>query len=74
MLDRKSPSVVDQQSISKDGGEQRRRVIQRIFYYIKSVQCGHKYIWQSLPRALELWFDQKECDDVKIHTYMKQEL
>ena len=28
-----------------------------IEYYLKSVQKGHKYLWQTLPRALELWFE-----------------
>ena len=53
----------------------RRRNIQKIFYYTKSLQFGHKYIWQSLPRALELWFEyHDENDDKKIQQYMRQEL
>ena len=37
---------------------------------------GHKYIWQSLPRALELWFDyyREQHSDPKITTFMRQEL
>ena len=27
---------------------------------MKSLEEGHKYIWQSLPRALQLWFDYKD--------------
>ena len=51
--------------------EKRKRLIYRIAYYIKSVQHGHKYIWQSLPRALELWFDYKDTEEGKINTFMK---
>lgn len=37
---------------------------------------GHKYIWQSLPRALELWFDyyKDQNSDPKITSFMRQEL
>mmetsp|Transcript_25760 Transcript_25760/g.25040 ORF Transcript_25760/g.25040 Transcript_25760/m.25040 type:complete len:682 (+) Transcript_25760:1053-3098(+) len=54
----------------------KKRIIQKIFYYITSLKYGHKYIWQSLPRALELWFDYNEVEsDVdKINSFMKQEL
>jgi len=42
---------------------------------MKSLQNGHKYIWQSLPRALELWFDyHDDSDDQKMQTFMRQEL
>ena len=40
---------------------------------MKSIQNGHKYIWQSLPRALELWFGLKNDTDIKITTYMRNE-
>lgn len=56
--------------------EKKKRLIQKIFYYIKSLEDGHKYIWQSLPRALQLWFEYKEdaADDSKIQIFMRQEL
>lgn len=40
------------------------------------MEDGHKYIWQSLPRALQLWFDYKDeaTADCKIQHFMKQEL
>jgi hypothetical protein len=41
---------------------------------MKSVQFGHKYIWQSLPRVLEIWFEFNDTTENKINTYMKQEL
>ena len=41
---------------------------------MRSIQHGHKYIWQSLPRALELWFEFKNDNDNKIATFMRQEL
>lgn len=41
---------------------------------MKSITHGHKYIWQSLPRALTLWFEYKNDGDNKITTFMKQEL
>ena len=37
--------------------EWRQRLKNCIYNYLKSVGFGNKYIWQSLPRALELWFD-----------------
>ena len=56
--------------------EKKKRLIQKIFYYIKSLEDGHKYIWQSLPRALQLWFEYKDdaADDSKIQIFMRQEL
>ena len=56
--------------------EKKKRLIQKIFYYIKSLEDGHKYIWQSLPKALQLWFDYKDeaADDSKIQSFMRQEL
>jgi len=38
---------------------------------MRSIQHGHKYIWQSLPRALELWFEYKNDTDNKITTFMR---
>ena len=40
------------------------------------MKYGHKYIWQSFPRALELWFEfnEKEGDVERINGFMKQEL
>jgi hypothetical protein len=40
---------------------------------MKSIQHGHKYIWQSLPRALELWFSLETDIDNKLTTYMRNE-
>jgi hypothetical protein len=61
MLD-SPPAGITVQPLPVDA--QKRRTIQKIFYYIKSLQVGHKFIWQSLPRALELWFSyQYESDD-----------
>ena len=54
--------------------DKRNRLIQRIIYYLKSVQHGHKYIWQSLPRALELWFDYKGTEEGSINAFVKIEL
>lgn len=60
------------QNLSDD--EKKKRNIQKIFYYMRSLEAGHKYIWQSLPRALELWFDYQDdqADDSKIQSFMKQ--
>ncbi len=45
---------------------------------MKSLEEGHKYIWQSLPRALQLWFEWKDEDSGnesdKIFTFMHQQL
>jgi hypothetical protein len=40
------------------------------------LKYGYKYIWQSFPRALELWFDfnDKETEVERINNFMKQEL
>jgi hypothetical protein len=54
--------------------EKRKRLIWRIAYYIKSVQHGHKYIWQSLPRALELWFDYKGIQEGEVNKFVEKEL
>lgn len=27
-------------------------------YYFKSINNGHKYLWQTLPRVLEIWFER----------------
>jgi len=55
--------------------EKRKRNIQKIFYYIESLKYGFKYIWQSLPRSLELWFEyQHESGDEKMQNYMRSEL
>ena len=71
MLDAKTSGL--QAPLPSD--QQRKRNIQKIFYYTKSLQHGHKYIWQSLPRALELWFEyHDDNDDQKIQAYMRQEL
>ena len=72
--------MLDSQSNSKDlkdlsSDERRKRNIQKIFYYIESLKYGFKYIWQSLPRALELWFDyQGDNEDSKMQNYMRTEL
>ena len=33
-----------------------------VLYYLQSVEKGHKYLWQTLPRALEIWFDMYGID------------
>jgi hypothetical protein len=63
------PSDLTMNPIPAD--EINKRTIQKIFYYIQSLQVGHKFIWQSLPRVLELWFS---FDEKRIHDYVKQEL
>jgi len=59
---------ITQPIIALNDEEKKKRLIQKIFYYIKSLEDGHKYIWQSLPKALQLWFDYKDeaTDDSKI--------
>ncbi len=54
----------------------KKRAIQKIYYYISSLKYGYKYIWQSFPRALELWFEfnDKETDTDKINNFMRTEL
>jgi len=56
--------------------DHKKRRIQKIFYYVKSLQFGHKYIWQSFPRALELWFEfnEQESDCQKINDFVLSEL
>ena len=31
--------------------------MRKLVFYIRSLDYGHKYIWQSLPRALDIWFN-----------------
>jgi hypothetical protein len=59
-------------SVSED--EKSERLISIIDYYIKSVKYSHKYIWQSLPRALELWFDYKGIKEGEVNKFVEKEL
>jgi len=56
--------------------ELKKNFIRKIFYYVKSVQQGHKYIWQSFPKALELWFDSNESnyEHSKVNDFIVKEL
>ena len=58
--------------------EQLQSHIARMFYYMQSIKKGHKYIWQSLPRSLELWFSlppsPNDKNIKKINDFMKKEL
>jgi len=36
---------IQQPVISLSEDEKKKRLIQKIFYYIKSLEDGHKYIW-----------------------------
>ena len=54
--------------------EKSERLISIIDYYIKSVKYSHKYIWQSLPRALELWFDYKGIKEGEVNKFVEKEL
>jgi serine/threonine-protein kinase ATR len=38
-----------------------RLIVYRMSNYLYSIKFGQKYLWQSLPKALELWF--KHCED-----------
>jgi len=58
--------------VSED--EKSERLISIIDYYIKSVKYSHKYIWQSLPRALELWFDYKGIKEGEVNKFVEKEL
>jgi hypothetical protein len=54
----------------------KKRAIQKIYYYVTSLKYGYKYIWQSFPRALELWFEfnDKEPETERINNFMKIEI
>lgn len=59
MLDQPACGI-QQPPVELNSEDKKKRLIQKIFYYIKSLEDGHKYIWQSLPKALQLWFDYKD--------------
>ncbi len=61
---------------SSDQNDPKKKMIQKIYYYITSLKYGYKYIWQSFPRALELWFEynDKETDVERINNFMRTEL
>ena len=44
----------------------------RISHYLHAVRYGQKYLWQSLPRTLELWFDEFEDPWPQIETISKK--
>ena len=44
----------------------------RISHYLHSVRYGQKYLWQSLPRTLELWFDEFDDPCPQIETISKK--
>lgn len=46
----------------RSGGGNNNDRVQAIYYYFRSVRLGDQYLWQTLPRALELLFELIESN------------